>query len=109
MKNILHSIISFFKQKKNEVQIDGYLVNIEPEIIEGYRTLVLEVGKKYNIRYGIHRGEYEYVGKVSENDKNNPYSHGEHLFRYCKTGEITFGYYGYTSPWEFTSIVQPLN
>lgn len=77
------------------------------EIIHGSYDLILEAGKLYNVHYGIHQGVYEYVGKVKEGDKEYPYSCGEHLFKDIKTGEITFGYYGYNSPYEFASIVQP--
>jgi len=79
------------------------------EVIHGHYDLVLKVGNQYDIHYGIHQGVYEYVGKIKTGDKDHPYSWGQHLFKNIETGEITFGYYGYTSPYEFTSIVQPHN
>lgn len=75
------------------------------EIIHGHYDLVLRVGSLYEVHYGIHQGIFQYVGKVKENDKVHPYSRGQHLFKNIDTEEITFGYYGYNSPYEFTTIV----
>ena len=89
-------------------EVDGYLVDITTQCIKGHFDLSLKVGEKYEIHYGIHQGIYEYVGKISDQDKKHIYSHGQHLFRNLNTKQITFGYYGKFSPYEFTSIVKPL-
>ena len=89
-------------------EVDGYLVDITTECIKGHFDLNLKVGEKYEIHYGIHQGIYEYVGKVSDKDTKHIHSRGQHLFRNLDTKQITFGYYGNISPYEFTSIVRPL-
>lgn len=80
-----------------------------PEVIEGHCKLELIPGDLYEIHYGIHQGKYVYEGKVSKDDPNHIYSRGQHMFRKVETGELTFGYYGHTSPYEFTSIVRHIN
>lgn len=83
-------------------------LDLSTEVVHGHYDLILEVGNLYDIHYGIHQGVYEYVGKTSKKSLKYEWdSPGQHLFRNCKTGKITFGYYGYTSPYEFSSIVQP--
>lgn len=101
-----HAYDDHFGKDTNTTITDGYLVDTTPETIEGHERLVLEVGQKYEIHYGIHQGIYEYVGRVAKHDHCNRFSKGEHLFRKIETGEITFGYYGTSSPYEFTSIVR---
>ena len=88
--------------------VDGYLVDTTTEYIKGHFDLNLKVGEKYEIHYGIHQGIYEYVGKVSDRDTENIYARGQHLFRKLNTKQVTFGYYGKSFPYEFTSIVKPL-
>ena len=82
-------------------------MNLKTEIIEGHYELKLIPGEKYRINYGIHHGEYIYEGILEESDG---YKHfvGSHYFKNTETGQ-EFSYYGYTSPYEFTSIVHPLN
>lgn len=89
---------------------EGYVVDVTPQVINGYEELKLVVGNKYEVNYGIHQGIYEYVGKtISDyNCSNIDICEGQHLFRSCKTGKITFGYYGKNSPFEFTRIVKAL-
>lgn len=77
------------------------------EVVNGHYDLVLKVGNLYDIHYGIHQGVYEYVGKIKEGDMDHPHFWGQHMFKQLSTGKITFGYFGYTSPYEFTSIVKP--
>lgn len=93
---------------KTTKRIENYVVDITPKTINGHYELNLIVGHKYEIHYGIHQGIYEYVGKVVENKlyPNNELFVGEHLFRNCKSGEISFGYHGTHSPFEFTRIVR---
>lgn len=83
-------------------------LDTKTEIIHGHYDLVLRVGSLYEVHYGIHQGIFQYVGKVKENDKVHPHSRKQHLFKNINTGEITFGYYGYNSPYEFTTIVHPV-
>ena len=91
--------------------IENYVVDIATKIINGHNKLELIFGNKYEVHYGIHQGIYEYVGKVVENKlyPNNNLFVGEHLFRKCESGEISFGYHGTHSPFEFTRIVKPIN
>lgn len=79
----------------------------EEKTIKGFCDLKLIVGNKYEIHYGIHQGIYEYIGQVSKEDKNHPFSHGQYLFKDCRTNEISFGYYC-ISPFEFTSIIKAI-
>lgn len=88
--------------------IEGYLMDDTPEVVHGAYDLNLVVGNKYRVSYGVHQGIYEYVGKVSDKDENHIHSQGSHFFRSCATGKISFGYFGYTSPYEFATIVRPL-
>lgn len=93
---------------------DNIIYDTTPETILGYqmaedepRRLELISGDRYEIHYGIHQGTYRYEGKVAdntENRKNYPFSIGCHMFRNEKTGDLSFGYYGHTSPSEFTRI-----
>ena len=73
---------------------------LEDILIKGHYDLLLKVGNKYEIHYGIHQGIYEYVGTTKDR---------EHLFKNIKTDKITFGYYSHISPFEFTAIVRNLN
>lgn len=83
-------------------------LDLTPEIIKGHYDLTLTVGNLYDIHYGVHQGVYKYEGKTTKKSLKYKWdSPGQHLFRNCETGKITFGYYGYTSPYEFTSIVHP--
>ena len=75
------------------------------ETIHGHHDLVLEVGNLYDIYYGINQGVYEYLGILEEFDGYKWFI-GAHLFKNIETGK-EFAYYGYTSPYQFTSIVQP--
>ena len=89
------------------------------EVVTGYQVgedepVLLELipGHRYEIHYGIHQGIYIYEGVVVDNEtnrKNHPHSIGSHMFRNEKTGELSFGYYGHTSPSEFTRIVRHIN
>ncbi len=77
-------------------------------VINGHGKLELIPGKEYDIHYGIHQGRYVYVGrKMDDNDLPEEYR-ACHMFRPVDSDEITFGYYGYTSPYEFTLIVRPV-
>lgn len=91
--------------------IDHYVVDITTKVINGHNKLELVFGNKYEVHYGIHQGIYEYVGRVVENKlyPNDELFTGEHLFRKCETGEISFGYHGINSPFEFTRIVRPIS
>lgn len=82
-------------------------IDINPKTIRGHYNLELVVGNKYEIHYGINQGVYEYVGREINKDEDGELHKGRHLFRNCATSEISFGYYGDTSPFEFTSIVKP--
>lgn len=96
---------------------DDIIYDLEPETIVGYTLahdepvrLELIPGNLYEIHYGIHQGIYKYEGKVADDEKNYPehrFSIGCHMFRSMSTGELSFGYYGKTSPSEFTAIVKP--
>ena len=98
---------------------DDIIYDTTPETILGYqmdedepRRLDLIAGDRYEIHYGIHHGTFRYEGKVADNKKNrknHPFSIGCHMFRNEQTGELSFGYYGYTSPSEFTRIVRRIN
>ena len=98
---------------------DDIIYDTGPETIIGYqmaedepRRLELIPGDRYEIHYGIHQGTYRYEGKVAdnaENKKNYPFSIRCHMFRIEKMGELSFGYYGYTSPSEFTRICRRIN
>ena len=98
---------------------DDIIYDTTPETILGYqigedkpRCLELISGDRYEIQYGIHQGTFRYEGKIAdnaENRKNHPFSIGCHMFRNEKTGELSFGYYGYTSPSEFVRIVRHIN
>lgn len=99
----------FKKELEQGVYVDGYIVDINPVVIKAYEELELIVGDQYQVNYGIHQGLYEYVGKTLANCKNpndNELFKGCHLFRSCETGEITFGYHGVSSPFEFERIVR---
>ena len=91
--------------------IENYVVDTTTKVINGYDKLELVFGNKYEIHYGIHQGIYEYVGRVVENKlyPNDELFTGEHLFRNCKSGELSFGYHGTHSPFEFTRIVKSIN
>ena len=98
-------------EKTQYKTIENYVVDTTTKVINGYDKLELVFGNKYEIHYGIHQGIYEYVGKVVEN-KLYPKDElfiGEHLFRNCKSGELSFGYHGTYSPFEFTRIVRAVN
>lgn len=82
-------------------------IDIKPKTIRGHYNLELIVGNKYEIHYGIHQGVYEYIGREINKDEDGEIYKGRHLFRNYATGEISFGYYGEVSPFEFTSIVKP--
>lgn len=69
-------------------------------LIKGHNDLLLQVGNKYEISYGIHQGVHEYIGTTKD---------GQHLFKDMKRNEITFGYYSKVSPFEFTNLVRPLD
>jgi hypothetical protein len=91
--------------------VEEYVVDTTTQVINGYDKLELISGNKYEVCYGIHQGVHEYVGKVV---KNNLYPDdelftGEHLFKNCKTGKLSFGYHGKYSPFEFTRIVKSIN
>ena len=77
------------------------------EIIEGHYNLELIPGEKYRISFGVNQGIYVYEGIL---EKSDGYEHlvGAHSFKNIDNGQ-TFSYYGYSSPYEFTSIVQPIN
>ena len=78
--------------KNNKKYIsDGYVVDVTPQVINGYEELKLVVGNKYEVRCGIHQGIYEYVGKTiyDYNCSNIDICAGQHLFRSCETGKIT--------------------
>lgn len=96
----------YFGGDRNKNIVDGYLVDTDTEYINGDCQLELVVGDRYEIHYGIHQGLFEYVGRVSKDDPINIHSRGTHLFRNLEKNEITFGYYGNTSPYEFTRIVR---
>ena len=68
-------------------------------LVKGFNELLLKVGNKYEIHYGIHQGIYEYVGSTKD---------GQRLFKSLKTNKVSFGYYSKISPFEFTSIVKSL-
>lgn len=95
----------YFGGDGNKNIVDGYLLDTDTECINGHFQLELIVGDKYEIHYGIHQGLFEYVGRVSKDDPINIHSRGSHLFRNLEKNEITFGYFGDTSPYEFTRIV----
>ena len=82
-------------------------LDLSTEIVHGHYDLELKVGNLYDIHYGVHQGLYEYAGKVRDDDPDHVHSRGIHLFKNMETGKITFSYYGYTSPYEFSSIVKP--
>lgn len=90
--------------------VEEYVVDTTTRVINGYDKLELIVGNKYEVHYGIHQGVYEYVGKVVENKlyPNDELFTGEHLFRNCETGKLSFGYHGIHSPFEFTRIVKSI-
>lgn len=91
--------------------IGEYVVDTTTQVINGHDKLELIAGNKYEVHYGIHQGIHEYLGKVIENTSypNNKLFTGEHLFRNCDTGNISFGYHGTHSPFEFTRIVKSIN
>ncbi len=98
---------------------DDIIFDLEPDTVVGYTLsndepirLELIPGDLYEIHYGIHQGVYRYEGKIADNEtnrKNHEFSIGCHMFRSMKTGELSFGYYGHSSPCEFTSIVRRIN
>ena len=90
--------------------VEEYVVDTTTQVINGYDKLELIAGNKYDVHCGIHQGIHEYVGKVVENKlyPNDELFTGEHLFKNCKTGELSFGYYGLNSPFEFTRIVKSI-
>ena len=93
---------------------DNIIYDTTPETIVGPQLgqdkpdiLQLIPGDRYEIHYGIHQGTYVYEGTVADNKvnrKNYPYSIKEHMFRSEKTGELSFGFYGYHEPSLFTRI-----
>ena len=88
---------------------DTRVIDYFPDTIYGHSDLVLIPGNQYDIHYGIHQGRHIYVGRrVDDNDLPMEYRY-EHLFRPVGSDEITFGYYGHTSPYEFTRIVFPVS
>lgn len=72
-------------------------MNKEKRTIEGHYNLELVVGNLYEIHYGI----YEYLGQ-----ETGGFWEGASRFRNIETGEI-FSYFGTSTPYEFTSIVEP--
>lgn len=102
------SWLDYFKSILMIEVVDGYLVDTTTECIKGHFDLNLKVGEKYEIHYGIHQGIHEYIGKISDRDTIHIHARGQYLFRNLGTKQITFGYYGNNSPYEFTSIVTPL-
>lgn len=90
---------------KNTKQIGNYVVDITPKTINGHYELNLIAGHKYEIRYGIHQGMYEYLGQIIE-DKDFPQDAvGQYYFKSCDK-DIEFAFYGDISPFEFTRIVR---
>lgn len=87
--------------------IENYEVDTTTQNIKGHYELNLIVGNKYEIHCGIHQGIYEYVGKSIKNLDFPDFGGGQHLFKECISGKITFGYFGTNSPFEFTRIVKP--
>ena len=84
-------------------------IDVKPKTIRGHYNLELVVANKYEIHYGINQGVYEYIGQEINKDEDDELYKGRYLFKNCKTGEISFGYYGDNSPFEFTTIVKPYN
>jgi hypothetical protein len=84
-------------------------IDVKPKTIRGHYNLELVVCNKYEIHYGIHQGIFEYVGQEINKDDYDELHIGMYLFKNCSTGKISFGYYGDTSPFEFTTIVKPYN
>ncbi len=87
---------------------DDIVLDKTPDVIEGHCKLELIPGDLYEIHYGIHQGRYVYVGRqMDDNDLPEEYR-AYHMFRPVDSDEITFSYYGHTSPYEFTLIVRPV-
>lgn len=88
---------------------DNIVLDKTPDVIEGHCKLELIPGDLYEIHYGIHQGRYVYVGRqMDDNDLPEEYR-AYHMFRPVDSDEITFSYYGHTSPYEFTTIVRHIN
>ena len=81
-----------------EGEIDGVLYT-ESIIIKGETDLILNVGDRYYINYGIHQGEYTYIGKTIEHIFDDEII-GQHLFSKVGDEENIFAYYGSHSPYE---------
>jgi hypothetical protein len=98
-------------KEEDIIHVDESYVGLDQsvDVVVGHGKLVLIPGNEYEIHYGIHQGRYVYVGrKMDDNDLPEDYR-ANHMFRPVDSNEITFSYYGHTSPYEFTSIVTKIS
>jgi len=78
-------------------------MNTETRIIKGHYILKLVPEKYYRISYGVNQGIYKYLGQETEG-----FWKGASIFENI-INHKQFNYYGLSSPYEFTGIVNPIN
>lgn len=83
-------------------------MNTKERIIEGHYPLHLIVGNKYRVSYGENQGIYTYKGQIEKKESGGDFWLGASLFINDKNGH-KFCYFGTTTPYEFTTIVHPID